>query len=349
MAFMGDAARIGVWASVEQAPYVRAVAEQGGVTVALAGSPVRGQAGQVAQMLEATAFDDLRAAAVEADVALLWLAAPAQFGAGEDDSDARWVLSMQQRGVRIVSSEPIPASALVLRRAGWTAAAGEAPGAGDALRFIALPRVSPALREAPETLAAFGPARAVQIEAWAAPMHMTLGGRLFGAMDLVYALLGEPETVDAAYVGPHATAGLHALPGETLRDLAGDLLGTLRFADGRACVLSASNAAGRWNTLVTLISPAGRLRIFDDGWEWIAPDGTKRDEHRRGKRGAKAQPDHAVTAAADSLARLLDPRLPDDGPTPLEPVLAMSQAALLSARTGQPESPGTLRRLLGGT
>ncbi|MDX2132389.1 MAG: hypothetical protein SFY69_10085 [Planctomycetota bacterium] len=344
---MGDRPRIAVWALAEQADFVRAVAAHAGADVAAAGSPSRGQSGQLAKALDAAPFDDLRAFATDADVSLVWIASPGDFGAGEDDADARWVLSLHQRGVRVASTEAVPASALIMKRSGWTA---EGPdGAGQHLRFLGLSRAGTAWRDVLETLAAFGTPRALSVEAWAAPQQMSLGGRLFGAMDLVFAVLGEPETVDAAYVGPRTAAGLYAMPGETLHGLDGDILGTLRFADGRAAVLTASNSAGRWNTVITMISGEGRLRVFDDGWEWIAPDGSKRDEFRRASRGDAERADHAVGAVGGALARLLDPRAPDEGPVALEPILAMSQAALLSARTGQPESPATIRRLVSGT
>ena len=50
---------------------------------------------------------------------------------------------------------------------------------------------------------------------------------------------------------------------------------------------------------------------------------------------------------AESLARLLDPGIPDPGPADHATLLAMGQAALLSARTGQAESPATIKHMVG--
>jgi len=341
---------IAVWADPTQTDFVRASAQAAGVHIALAGSPLKGQSGLVASELGAEPFDDLRNALAEADVTLFWLASLGDLPSGETAAAGRAVLAAKSRGVGVASTEPLPASAFDLTHAGW-GAPDDRPGsglAGEFVRFVALPRQSRVMRDAHEVLAAFGAPRMVQIESWAGPAHGTLGARLLGAMDLVHTLLGDPETIDAAYVGPHGATGVHTLPGETLRDLHGDLTATMRFPDGRAAVLATSNGAGRWNCVVTLISGEGRLRLYDDGFEWIGPDGAKRDELRQSKtsRGKTSPADHAVSAAADTLARLCDPHLPDPGPVSLGSVLCLSQAALLSARTGQPESPHTIRRMM---
>jgi hypothetical protein len=141
---------------------------------------------------------------------------------------------------------------------------------------------------------------------------------------------------------------VHALAGESLRGLSGDLTATLRFADGRAAGLVASDQGGRWNRTVSLVGAGGRLRIFDDGFEWIGPDGRKLDESRPSERVRGEEPvSHAAAAIAEGIARLLDVGIPEGGPLDHATVLAMSQAVLLSARTSEPESPGTIRHMVG--
>ncbi|CAG0954464.1 hypothetical protein PHYC_00384 [Phycisphaerales bacterium] len=345
---MGDAPDIGVWLEPRQTEFVRAVVAAAGCRAAFAGSPVKGQSGGVAAELGAEPFDDLRAAMAAMDVRVLWLASAGEFGAADDPRDSRALADLHGRGCRLVSSEPIPASPLALSRPLWTESEPHVVSAAGQVRFAALPRAARVWRDATETLEALGPARLVQVEAWGGPAHGSLGARVFGAMDLVFALLGEPASVDAVHVGPRAASGVQAGPAETLRNLDGDLTATMRFEDGRAAVVAASNAAGRWNTLVTLVSEQGRLRVFDDGWEWIGPDGAKRDESRAPKRErGKAGPDHGVAAAAESLMQALGAGGAESGPVPLEAVLPITHAALLSAKTGQPESPATIRRLAG--
>ena len=115
---------------------------------------------------------------------------------------------------------------------------------------------------------------------------------------------------------------------------------------GKASII-ASDQGGRWNRTTTLVGPKGRLRIFDDGFEWIGPDGAKVDQSRRATRKRGSDPDvpHAVAAIADSLSRMLDAGAPDPGPSDHAAILAAGQAALLSARTGQAESPATIKRM----
>lgn len=342
---MPDGPRAIVWMDAAQAALVREVARIAGFSIVAAGSPAKGQTGAVASAMECEPASDLRSALTEADVELVFLADAGEFGGPGSGDDAGAVSAAHARGVKVATIEPVPAAAIDLSGAWGEGAAPARPA--DAVRHVAMPRLSRAMRESHEALSAFGPARVVQVEAWSNPMEGSLGARLFGAMDAVHGLLGEPETIDAAYVGKSYVTGVHTLPGESLRDLHGDIAATMRFADGRAAVVTASNAAGRWNSCTTLLSEKGRMRIYDDGYEWVGVTGQKQDELRlRRTRGAADQSLLGAAAIAESIGELLDTGKP---PPPVNSpvVLAMCQAALLSARTGQPESPATLRGLMG--
>ena len=333
--------RVIVWAEPHQIPLVRAVAASAGFRIVGAGSPAKGQTGLLAAELAADPVDDLRQALTEADADLVWLAASGDFGAAPED--ARAVMAARARALRVASLEPFPARALDLPNAGWTTSDTPAQPIA-AVRFVGLARATRAYLDAAEPLAAFGQPRTVLVETLAPPAYGTLGARLLSAIDLILALLGEPETIDAAYTAPKHAAGLHALPGETLHDLHGDLVATLRFPDGRAASITASNHAARWDQTVTLLSAQGRIRLHDDAFTWLGHDGAVRDELLPPP-ATRAEPRGIATVAAE-LARLLDPSLPDPGPTPIPDILAVAHAALLSARTGQPESPTTIRRMM---
>jgi predicted dehydrogenase len=332
------------WLRAEQAPLVAAVAEAAGLEIVGAGAPGKAQSGAAASALKTKALDDLRAVLASGEADLVWIASPGDFG--QAGTDSRAVAAAQSRKVKVATLEPIPVSALDLASGGWTAQTGTGGRLIDAVHFCPLNRLSAPFREATEVLQSFGHVRAVMVEAWCAPEEGSLGARLFSALDLVHWLLGEPEAIDAAYVSPSHGNGFSPQPAETLRDLHGEITANLRFADGRIAGLIASDHAGRWNRTATLVGPAGRLRVFDDGFEWIGPDGDKVDQSRQRSRGEAPGP-HAVVAIADQLKRLLDPSIPDAGPTDYASILAIGQAALLSARTGQGESPGTIRRMAG--
>jgi predicted dehydrogenase len=346
--------------------FVRAVAAQADLTITHAGSPVRGQSSGVAQALGGQTIDDLRHALSATDVDLVWIVSPSDFGRAAED--ARAVAAARARGTRIAVGEPIPSSILELAPAGWTgASAGASPI--DAIRFLGLPRRSRPFREAAEVLASFGTPRSAVIECWCGPQHGTLASRVFAALDTLRFLMGDPESIAASYTTPGletpeamASIASHAeprvprpsptsrsLPPESLRDLQGDLIATARYDRGATASIVASNHAGRWNTTATLLSPQGRLRLYDDGFEWLAPDGTKRDELRlrHATRGDPTITLHGVTALAEDLARMTDPSLAQDAPIDITALLALTQAALLSARTGHPESPATIRGMVG--
>lgn len=337
--------RIAAWLMPEQIPMIQRIAAAVEVTVTSAGSPMRGQSAAVANAFDAVAVDDLRSMLVSADVDLILLASAGTFGIGSRGDDAEAVQAANVRGVEVATFEPVPPTALELASGGWM----QARGGGlpvEMLRFVPLMRLSRPFREATEVLESFGECRLLSLESWCRPHESSLGALLYSAMDLILSLMGEPETADATYVWPAQASGMHMLPGESLAELRGALSANLRFGDGRAASLVVSDQGGRWNRYATLLGPRGRLRVFDDGFEWLSMTGEKIDQSRAttGVRGGPPA-DHVVTAAADALSRLLDPASPDPGPTNHAAVLGMAQAALLSARTGQSESPATIRRM----
>jgi predicted dehydrogenase len=340
---METARRIAVWLSPEQAPLVRGVAAAAELEIVGAGSGAKGQSQGVASVLETKVIDDLRAMLTGVEAELVWIASPGGFGAGAGGADAEALQQARARGVKVATLEPIPGSALDL--SAWGGGSERGP---ELARFVPLAPDSAPFRRAQEALQSFGHVRMVAVESWCRPPEGSLGARVFGTLALVNALLGEPEAIDAAYVAPSHGSGLHPLPGETLRDLSGDLCACMRFADGRIATMSVGDQGGRWNRTITLVGPSGRLRIFDDGFEWIGPGGEKVDEHRPKRARGSGLADHAAAAIADSLALMLDAGAPESPPLDRGAILAMAQATLLSARTGEPESPATIRHMVGG-
>jgi predicted dehydrogenase len=386
------APRVIAFVDPHQLPLLRAVARDAGVTIVGAGSPTKGQTGTVAARLACQPVDDLRSALTEGDCDAVLIVSPGDFGAASASAatDARAVLAAFARGVGVASFEPLPCSALDVRGAWGESQSGTV--AATLPRFVGLPKRLRAFRDAAEILSQFGTPRLVHAEALGTPEQGSLGARLLAACDLVVGLMGEPETVDAAYVPP--AQGLRAAPGDRVTSLQGDLCATLRFADGRAASILASTRGSRWNCGCTILGDMGRLRIHDRGFSWFAADGTPRDELRypspyaspdspgystqsagSASSSSRAESsrlpnlftalddtssdaasrtdddlaplppahDPAVIALAESLARILDPNIPDEGPIEAASVLAVMQAAMLSARTGQPERPQTFR------
>lgn len=343
-----------------QVPLIRAVATRVGVDLVGAGSPVKGQSGAVAAELGCTPFDDLRSVLTDGACDAVLIASPGDFGASQDAAgvDARAVQAAYVRGVGVASIEPLPASALDFRGVWNDAQAGLVPAAVP--RFVGLPTRLRAFRDAQEPLAQFGPIRFLFAEALGRPEEGSLAARMLAACHMVVSLMGEPEVVDAAYVS--TAAGGRIAPADTLISLRGDVTAMLRFSDGRAAAIAASSQAARWGFGATMLGAEGRIRVHHMGFAWRASDGSLRDELRLGETVAppgRATPiteeglfgtlrepptptsahQPAIESLSESLSRILDPDIPDEGPIELETVLCVMQAAMLSARTGQPERP----------
>lgn len=347
-----------LWLAPDQLALVRAVLDrlsegsQTPIRVQRAGCPDAAARAELARALDAQPLDDLRAALTATDADLFLIADPGDFGARAAHDDARVIRAAIERGTRVASFEPTPASLIELAAA---LAAGERPlSAGpraEWARLVPISRWTTHVREALELLESFGPVRAASIHSLSTPAHGSLGARLLDTMDLVLALLGTPESIDAHFTPATRGQTLRSEPGETLRDLHGDLSANLRFASGQSASLLISNHAGAWDRTCTLLGRGGRLRVFADGFEWVDPSGERLDASRTKKtaRGSSSGVSPFVAAAADQLEQLLAagpaaPGLPD-----YAGALALSQAALLSARTGEPESPATILRMAGAT
>lgn len=331
------------WLDTQQADLLCKVAKLANLKINGAGSPTRAQTGAVATEVGTEAIDDLRVALTEGDADVILIFALGEFGRTDAASDAAALLAARARGVKVLTLEPFPGSAIDLASRGWLDV-GQGVRPVEVARLVPLPRRTPAFRESQEIITNLGEIRSVAIEALAHPADGSLAARLVAALDTVCLLMGEPETIDAAFCSLHTTAGLHALPGETLANLHGDMSLNVRFSGGRSAAILASDQAGAWSFHCTAIGPGGRLRLHDNGFEWFAPSGEKADEtsHRKG-----VKPVTAAHVIADAVSRALDPHLPESSPIDWPAILSMTQAALLSARTGQGESPATFRAMLG--
>jgi predicted dehydrogenase len=171
----------------------------------------------------------------------------------------------------------------------------------------------------------------------------SLGAQLFAALDWVHALMGEPESIDASFGSPGHADGLHTLPGESLRGLSGDLTANLRYSAGRTACIAVSDQAGRFNRVATLLGKGGRLRAFDDGFEWLGPTGEKVDEQRQSKRGSST--DHGHNAWSTPSVACWTRRGRRRPPPISTASWPWPRPASSAHRTGQGESPETIKRM----
>ncbi len=278
-------------------------------------------------------------ASAEAD--LFWILDPGPFG--DDPADAAVILSARQRGARILAAEPIPSSTVEVRAGRW-ARSHQGLSAADACDLAPLVRHEPAFAELLDAMEQFRPVRTLRVDVRARERDASLALLLFDAMDIARELMGEPESIDAAYAYSVPGRPLHALPGETLRDLRGDIAFTGRYADGRMLSGLASDQAGAYTFRIDVVGPAGELSVDRERLLWRDGSGEVIEDSRWNEQD-KDSGGFAAASVAGAMRRVLEDRAPPPAPGSFELTLSMCQAALLSARTGQGESPAMLRRI----
>jgi len=322
-----------VWHRADQFDLMREVVALAGLKVAVAGTPERARGVADLWGPEVKAHDDLRAAIAGTDdsIGLVLLADPAGFG--EDSADASAVESVARRGGRVVSFEPLPPTVHAIS-AGWGANVDGTP-LHAAVGFAGAARATPSIRAALDALEHFGAVMAFAANCTAGPGAGSLGARLLSAMELVYFIAGEPESISASSILPRETGR-----DGRLHELRGTMTANIRFSDRRTATVLVSAATEPWQRGITILGEAGRMRVWDEGFSWTGPDGSVVDEHRSAVGGKVAHPAArhiaaAVIEAVEAPARRVHANT----------VLAMAETAMLSVRTGSAESPETLRRV----
>jgi hypothetical protein len=333
-----DPLNLALWLEPSQVPLARRVVGSLSATVVAAGSPMRGQSSVVAQELGVPAEDDLRVMLTQpgTHAVILW----STLGIGADAADARAVAAAGARSATVITLGPAPADVLSLRAGGWLDRInGICPA--EVLRPAPLLRRSEPFVRSREVLEAFGRPSSVWVRMTSSRHEQTSGANLLSALDLLRDMLGEPAWVSAAVSATLRPAGREP---ESIGGVMGDVHALLRYADGRCASLCVGDAGGEWGWDVGLSSPQGRLNLRNDGVVWHAPNGSERDRVTLPPGASSA----SVGALSWALARQLDPAIPDDGPILLAEIMTVAQTLLLSASTGQPESPATIRAMTGG-
>ena len=323
------------WLSPSQGALAAQIARQAGLRfemVGCSGSERSGASAELARTLNAAPTDDLRSALASSTIEVVLIGSITPPECEHTLLAPEALRSLEQRHVRIFSLAPPP---------GRIGDPGQAFGSGPGpIEMVPMLRRCPGFQSALTALDAFAPIRTVAISARCCVTPGSLGARLVDAMDAALALLGEPDTIDAAISAPDDAAGQP----ETLLELGGDCSALLRYADGRSASVSLTDQAGQWFRGVTILGQRGCLRVEDDAFEWIGPDG---DLIERSERTGQWL-DPASVIGESILRRLSGAVVPEDPKSRLR-VIGMAEAAALSARTAQPESPAKLLHLAGLT
>ena len=260
-------------------------------------------------------------------------------GDGPPSDDPEFMEECRDRAITVASLEPTPATASACSEFSHA-------GAPDPAHIIPLIRDTSAWRDAAEAIEHFGPIRTVTISCRAPARTGSLAARLLDAMHLFHALLGLPESIDAAHAAPSAPGGGPPVTSRSLRRIRGDLTANLRVGLQRAASLTVSDRAGQWFRGVTLLAESGCLRLDERGFEHHDPEGALIASSS--VEPERLHPDAAVDAVSHTLRRLLDHHRPPMAPIDHRTILAMCEAAVLSAATGQAESPQTILQIARG-
>ncbi len=316
---------------------VRDVFAKSGIELVGVGCPQTHLGGKAAADLGCERLDDLRTTLTSVDADVLLIADPGAFGDSATGDDLEALRAAHARNLAVATLEPIPASAGEVPGTDWI----EAIHAGmlnAMVKFVPRSRRAAAFVELDAALETFGVIRSCSISMICNASEGTLGARLFDGMDLVRAMMGAPETIEASYVSPSSGRGVHSLAGLSLRDLHGDCTVNLRFSDGRACSMLLSDQAGNGSSTMIAMGEGGHIVVNDLGFCWRDGAGGLVDSYSNETR------EHGDLAG--QLIELCSGVGAKHAPIEYASVLSMTHAALLSSRTGQGESPEGIRRLL---
>ena len=143
-------------------------------------------------------------------------------------------------------------------------------------------------------------------------------------------LVDLPLSIDASLAGKID-------PRDDLRAITGTMAAHARTPNGAAVTLLVSDRAGHTRRRLHALGDAGEFRVDDVSYELVQWDGEPIDSH-----DASGQPATLADLIADQWRRSLE--LGSPGLAPVPPPrrlasLACCEACLLSARTGEAESP----------
>ena len=330
----------------DQQPLAREIARLAELDVVALGMPAamtrRGEHLDTAWPKGTQQFNDLPrwlaggGSADEAQLLLIFTAAGAEqraIGGDVVPLDEPELLSITtERKLRTISLVPMPTDPNAVRHLDRT-------GMAELVTFVPSFMHSSVGATLIDMLETFEDTRLLSVHQRCGAAQGGLGARLFDAMHSVQRLLGAPETIDAMLAG---TRGRRS---HSLATLTGSLSANLRFAHGACATLSLSDAGGSWFRGLLATGSGGTIRAFDGGIVRTDVEGKIIDESKPEASELTTSLDAAVHAIASELRRILDPAGRRTPPIERRQVLAMCEAAMLSARTGQPESPATILKM----
>ena len=268
--------------------------------------------------------DDLRQFLVDhqADYLLLAMSRPL---------DLEDVLIVMDAGVTLLTLEPLAGELHDLGKIEAKVNTGGIDAIGHVMRMPMF-TMGPGYLSAASPQEVLGNRCVVSYESCGLYDTSSLFARLYDAWFTVLRFIEMPETVDASLIGP-----MKELP-DHIVNITGTMSVHARLADGGSVLLQVSDRTGQNHRVLHVIGEEAELRVTNTGYDLRHPDGSVID-HQDEK---AEQPDY-VKLIVSQWKRLIEAKdRGEDSARELpssKQVLASCLACLLSARTGQPESP----------
>lgn len=319
--------RLIVWARPEQETLLRDAIDVAELNLIAVCSDHHAGASDLSASFGVKRLDDLREAIQHEEIDLLWLASPVPL-----EADQRRLI--REVGVRTISTEPRPGGITDLITL---------PEESDTAHFVPLMRRSKGFRAAAQHLGDLPPMHSVDLAFRSRPEDGTLIARLFDVVDLVDHLCGDVESVSATLADPnHEASSASPRVPDSLFNFNGHMSINFHLAENRCASAVISNGSREWFRGVTLLGADGCLRITDRACEFSGVI----DEADESAREGDPEPISAGALIGEQIVRLLDELDREDPPPNHRRLLALCEAARLSCRTGQTESPSHMLAML---
>ena len=299
----------------------------------------------LADQLDCDPIDDPRKLIIDRSGRYLFLAGSSRIPDAE-------VAAAVDRGVDVLAIEPIAE--------GLDCPILNHVNDGQSTKITPVPAFehSPGWLASAEPWEALGKLRLIQFISFGPALEGSLYARVADGWRTLLRIAGLAESVDASLVGP-----LAQIP-ESPRGMTGHLAVHARLPDSCAAVVRCSDRLGGGGALrsVEVFGDEGRLVINDHSYALYGAAGQLLDSHETARENRQGDekfnpaairgPIPEVMAGASLIAfqwqRLLDQPDPKTAPSATldeSQVLACCLACMLSARTGQPETPSKFLKL----
>lgn len=365
-----------VWMLPEQEAVVRTVLDLAGATASVVGCEddharptlaaglnlSRGVGALASAARPAADLRNLVASAATADGPLVLFDSGMLLRGNRAGPDAELLREARERGVPVMTLEPLPPTAPDLMAAAGSLAPTAAPAPvllgpadlplsperGAAMRNVTdlvwlagLGRHAPGFSDIPDLLAQFGAVHSMTVVTTGSRAEGSLRARLADGLDLLALVMGTPESVMAT-VSRQTASAVHC-----------HATAQLRYGQGRSATLMTALRGGPVQRHAVLTGPGGRLEISGSGLVWTDDAGKVIDRSKRRARHltrageAGEQQPHSVLCeqVAKQLRRVLESGTSDvlaaTGRPDIAMLVATINAAELSSETGASERPAT--------